>query len=117
MPGLRLTLAQACRLWHVDRAVCEAILERLVRERFLRLTSDGAYTGPRNRRVRTVGTYRCSVVAIDERVLQTHSAHARERAWATRSRWPRLCPARRTLRSGRNRERERRAWPVVGLCP
>jgi hypothetical protein len=46
MPGLRLTLAQACRLWQVDVATCETLLEQLVREAFLHRTDDGAYIAP-----------------------------------------------------------------------
>lgn len=44
MPGLRLTFAQACRLWQVDAATCETLLSQLVRETFLYKTADGAYT-------------------------------------------------------------------------
>ena len=43
MPGLQLTVAQACRLWQVDVATCEMVLEQLVRDRFLRKTNKGAY--------------------------------------------------------------------------
>lgn len=43
MPGLRLTLAQACRLWQVDAATCESVLHRLVAEGFLFRTMDGAF--------------------------------------------------------------------------
>ena len=43
MPGLRLTLAQACRLWQVDAATCETLLDHLVREAFLYKTASGAY--------------------------------------------------------------------------
>ena len=43
MPGLRLTFAQACRLWHVDAQTCEMVLEDLVAQRFLHRTHDGAY--------------------------------------------------------------------------
>ena len=43
MPGLRLTFAQACRLWQVDASTCEMLMEQLVREGFLRKTLDGAY--------------------------------------------------------------------------
>ena len=43
MPGLRLTFAQACRLWQVDAATCRSVLENLVAERFLHRTQDGAY--------------------------------------------------------------------------
>jgi hypothetical protein len=35
MPGLRVTRAQACRLWALDAAVCEAVLSALVDARFL----------------------------------------------------------------------------------
>jgi CheY-like chemotaxis protein len=43
LPGLRLTFAQACRLWQLDAATCETVLGRLVRERVLHQTRDGRY--------------------------------------------------------------------------
>lgn len=43
MPGLRLTTAQAQRLWGLDRQVCEALLAALVDARFLCRTRDGAF--------------------------------------------------------------------------
>jgi hypothetical protein len=43
MPGLRLTITQAARLWHMDAATCAAALARLVSERFLTRTLGGAY--------------------------------------------------------------------------
>jgi hypothetical protein len=43
MPGLRVTFAQACRLWQVDAATCGMLLDRLVREGFLRRTDNGFY--------------------------------------------------------------------------
>jgi hypothetical protein len=43
MPGLRLTIEQATRLWHMDAAVCAAALGRLVADRFLTRTHTGAY--------------------------------------------------------------------------
>jgi hypothetical protein len=43
MPGLRLTIVQACRLWQLDASTCGMVLEQLVRESFLRKTIDGAY--------------------------------------------------------------------------
>ena len=43
MPGLRLTTAQACRLWQLDAATCQAALRRLQDEQFLHCTRDGAY--------------------------------------------------------------------------
>jgi hypothetical protein len=38
MPGLRLTLAQACRLWNVDQKTSLDVLNRLVEEQFLRVS-------------------------------------------------------------------------------
>jgi len=38
MPGLRLTIAQACRLWNVDAATSLDVLSRLVDEQFLRIS-------------------------------------------------------------------------------
>jgi hypothetical protein len=46
MPGLRLTSAQAQRLWGLEREVCEAMLAALVESRFLCRTRDGAYIRP-----------------------------------------------------------------------
>jgi hypothetical protein len=43
MPGLRLTFAQACRLWQLDAATCHAVLHQLMGDRFLHQTPDGAY--------------------------------------------------------------------------
>jgi hypothetical protein len=43
MPGLRLTLAQACRLWQMDTANCESVLQTLVNDSFLVRTKDGVF--------------------------------------------------------------------------
>ncbi len=43
MPGMRLTTAQARRLWNLDAAQTEALLTALVESRFLSRTSDGAF--------------------------------------------------------------------------
>jgi hypothetical protein len=43
MPGLRLTCAQAQRLWGLDAATCTSALEYLVEARFLRRTESGEY--------------------------------------------------------------------------
>ena len=43
MPGLRLTLDQACRLWQVDVHTCEMLLDHLVGEGFLCKTNSGFY--------------------------------------------------------------------------
>jgi hypothetical protein len=43
MPGLRLTGAQARRLWGLDAASCEALLTALVDAKFLFQTRDGSF--------------------------------------------------------------------------
>ena len=43
MPGLRLTPAQAQRLWGLDRDSCDALLGALVEAKFLFRTRDGAF--------------------------------------------------------------------------
>ena len=43
MPGLRLTIEQAARLWHVDAATCAEVMTRLGGDRFLVRTRTGAY--------------------------------------------------------------------------
>jgi hypothetical protein len=44
MPGLRLTPAQATKLWGMEQETCDAIIERLVAAAYLRWTSSGAVT-------------------------------------------------------------------------
>lgn len=46
MPGLRLTAAQAQRLWGLDRAACDAVLDALVDAKFLFCSRDGAFARP-----------------------------------------------------------------------
>jgi hypothetical protein len=43
MPGLRLTSAQARRLWALDAALCGELLESLTAQGFLQRRSDGTY--------------------------------------------------------------------------
>jgi hypothetical protein len=43
MPGLRLTGAQARRLWGLEETVCDALLSALVDAKFLFKTRDGAF--------------------------------------------------------------------------
>jgi hypothetical protein len=43
MPGLRLTQAQARRLWGLEAAACDALLGALVDAKFLFRTRDGAF--------------------------------------------------------------------------
>jgi hypothetical protein len=44
MPGLRLTPAQARRLWGLDLDMCHAVIDALVASDFLRWTTAGAVT-------------------------------------------------------------------------
>ena len=58
MPGLRLTEAQAQRLWGLDRESCAALLSALVDADFLFRTRDGAFmrvehSGPAKASLRT----------------------------------------------------------------
>jgi hypothetical protein len=43
MPGLRLTAAQAQRLWGLDEPTCTNLLHFLVDARFLQVTGDGCF--------------------------------------------------------------------------
>jgi acyl dehydratase len=43
MPGLKLTIAQATRLWHLDPRASEQLLNELVVDGMLRRSTDGAY--------------------------------------------------------------------------
>jgi hypothetical protein len=63
MPGLTLTLAQAARLFHLDRATCEAALQRLVMEQSFYRTRDGRYLAlpsskPLNKSISSAGLLR-----------------------------------------------------------
>jgi hypothetical protein len=43
MPGLKLTVPQAARLWHLDQPSIERLLNLLVTNGVLRRTAGGAY--------------------------------------------------------------------------
>ena len=43
LPSLRLTAAQACRLWRLDPLTCDVVLDSLVRDGHLIKTLDGSY--------------------------------------------------------------------------
>ena len=43
MPGLKLTAAQAQRLWNLDPTTCESLLGRLIEANFLLRTRDGGF--------------------------------------------------------------------------
>ena len=66
MPGLRLTPAQAQRLWGLERDLCNALLGALVDAKFLAQTRDGAFVrreGARPTRVTNVPRGRTMAVA------------------------------------------------------
>jgi hypothetical protein len=44
MPGLRLTPAQATRLWGLERDACHTVIDALIASSFLRWTATGALT-------------------------------------------------------------------------
>jgi hypothetical protein len=41
MPGLRVTVAQAARLWGLEATTCEAVIEALVHSHFLQRSTAG----------------------------------------------------------------------------
>jgi hypothetical protein len=43
MPGMRLTIEQAMRLWNLDRQACSAVLDSLVASHFLQIDAFGRY--------------------------------------------------------------------------
>lgn len=43
MPGLRLSVMQAQRLWGLDEPTCASLLELLIELRFLHRTGDGRF--------------------------------------------------------------------------
>ena len=43
MPGMRLTLDQAMRLWMLDRLTCSSLLDSLVAAHFLEQDRNGRY--------------------------------------------------------------------------
>ncbi|HVB38637.1 MAG TPA: hypothetical protein VND92_08870 [Vicinamibacterales bacterium] len=44
MPGLRLTVAQAARLWHLQPSECERVLSEMVSAGFLRRSMSGQFS-------------------------------------------------------------------------
>jgi len=53
MRGLRLTVAQACRLWQLDVVLCATVFDRLVSEGFLQQTNTGFYLASNDRHTRS----------------------------------------------------------------
>ena len=65
MPGLRLTPAQAQRLWGLERDVCDALLGALVDAKFLAQTRDGAFVRMEGARVtNVVGALNSQTLAV-----------------------------------------------------
>ena len=64
MPGLRLTAAQAQRLWGLERDVCNALLGALVDAKFLTQTRDGAFVRMEGARPTHVQVKRLSRLAV-----------------------------------------------------
>lgn len=58
MPGLRLTEAQARRLWGLDQASCGALLGALVDAKFLFRTRDGAFMRVEHSTAMKAGSHR-----------------------------------------------------------
>lgn len=72
LPGLKVTFAQACRLWHADEAKCLAALEALVSEGFLRRSPSGAFIAlPRPQRKKI----KASLVEASPTVRCPHCHH------------------------------------------
>lgn len=63
MPGMRLTEAQARRLWNLDAASCRALLTALVDSKFLFRTRDGAFMRIEHGRPARVSSTRPSRIA------------------------------------------------------
>jgi DNA-binding IclR family transcriptional regulator len=43
MPGMRLTIDQAMRLWDLDRQTCQSLLNSLVEAHFLEIDAQARY--------------------------------------------------------------------------
>jgi hypothetical protein len=76
MPGLRLTAAQAGRLWGLEAPACNDLLEHLLGEQFLQRRPDGTYArltdGIPARS--TLSMVKASVTAIDQRLAVTRAS-------------------------------------------
>jgi hypothetical protein len=46
MPGLQLSVPQACRLWGLDATTCGSLMEQLVQSKFLYRTRAGGFARP-----------------------------------------------------------------------
>ena len=73
MPGLRLTPAQAARLWNLDLATCRKVLLALTHEKFLAQSVAGTH-------VRADSLERTRELTVDGRVRPDHRAIALDSA-------------------------------------
>jgi len=78
MPGLRLTAAQAQRLWGLDEPTCTNLLVSLVDARFLHLTRDGHFARL------TDGAFAVSAMRMAKAQLDLKSAISRRRMRSAR---------------------------------
>ena len=62
MPSLRLTLAQAMRLWGLDRPMCEAVLHTLVEAEFLERDCRGQFLKTQPDVLRNIKRYSWQVI-------------------------------------------------------
>src|SRR5712691_7963510 len=80
MPGLQLTVSQACRLWQVDVSTCEMLLEELVREGFLDETDHGAYVAVPTTGKRTIDAFPTDQLKVGVHALGYVAATTQEAA-------------------------------------
>ena len=80
MPGLRLTVAQASRLWGLDAAVCDALLTCLEASGFLRQTAVGAFRLASSDRAVPRMLHRSSPVAEDRPEQRTPTLAPKQRS-------------------------------------
>ena len=67
VPGLCLTIPQACRRWRIEERLCGAILQELVADGFLARRDDGAFIE------------RSTMTKRDDRTCATSRSHRGER--------------------------------------
>jgi CheY-like chemotaxis protein len=75
MAGLRLTIAQACRLWQLDPATCEHVMSALVNEGFLVRTKNRASVAMPHKQRRAPGVLLVDGAA-DNRAMYAESLRA-----------------------------------------
>jgi hypothetical protein len=79
MPGLRLTLPQAQRLFGLDAVVCSLALEQLTRSKFLVRTTDGRFgqqTADFTSRSLSTTPLQSSLTAVDRALSNVPNPHS-----------------------------------------